>query len=373
MKKSLFITLDFPPVVGGVARYYQDLVEQFTKEEVLVVAPCARDTKESSHTQVLRKNLLWSHWLWPRWTKSIFTIWRLVRIHNINILWAGQLLPIGTVCVLLKLFSQTPYIVFVHGMDIGILSGRKKYLAKIILKNASFVVANSRHTEKLAQQCGVLSSVIVHPCPTDLTVHTKSNALLPQKLQNKPLILSVGRLVERKGFDRIIALMPQLLEKLPDTHYAVIGDGEELSALQQRVDKLSKKHPLIQERVHFIGKVVDEKLAAYYRAATVFAMPNQNINGDVEGFGLVYLEAALFGKPAIAGNSGGAPEAVIHEKTGLIVKNDTELLHALIKLLTDTSYRERLGSAAKKRARKEFQWDVQAQKLKQALAQLSSN
>jgi phosphatidylinositol alpha-1,6-mannosyltransferase len=162
----------------------------------------------------------------------------------------------------------------------------------------------------------------------------------------QPLILSVGRLMKRKGFDNVIRTLPRLVAQGIDAHYAVIGIGEEQAYLQGLADELG-----LGDRVHLLGHVPYEDLPRWYCACSVFAMPNRDIGGDTEGFGLVFLEAASAGRPALAGTAGGASSAVVDGVTGLLV--DGESLDAietgLARLLANSAEAERMGRQGRER------------------------
>ncbi len=156
------------------------------------------------------------------------------------------------------------------------------------------------------------------------------------------VILSVGRLVERKGFDRIIELMPQLLTDGVDVHYIICGRGPMMGGLTKLAEQ---QH--VSDRVHFAGFVSDQQLADYYAACDLFSMItffNQKA-ACIEGFGIVYLEAGYFEKPVIAARVGGVPDAVKHEETGLLVdpESEVETYQTLLRLCRDRQLRQRLG------------------------------
>jgi phosphatidylinositol alpha-1,6-mannosyltransferase len=180
-----------------------------------------------------------------------------------------------------------------------------------------------------------------HPAPVDEELRRSVNVS-----GDKKLILSVGRLMRRKGFDNVIRSLPILLEQGLIIEYALIGIGNEKTYLQELAEELN-----VAEHVHFLGHVSYEDLPRWYHACDLFAMPNRDIEGDSEGFGLVFLEAAASGKPAIAGKAGGTSSAVIDGKTGLLVdgENVAEIATAMGRLLDDPEESSRLGHAARQR------------------------
>jgi len=161
--------------------------------------------------------------------------------------------------------------------------------------------------------------------------------------ENAIVILSVGRLVKRKGFGRVIDNLNQLLNQGLDVHYIICGRGKMQSELEQKASQLK-----LTERVHFAGFVPDADLADYYAASDIFAMLTfyDAQSASIEGFGIVYAEAGYFGKPVIASRIGGVEDAVHHEENGLLVSPDSpeEISQALIRLCKDKQLREKLGN-----------------------------
>ncbi len=160
------------------------------------------------------------------------------------------------------------------------------------------------------------------------------------------LILSVGRLMRRKGFDSVIRVLPMLRKQGVDAHYVVIGIGENHEYLKGLAVEFG-----VTERVHLLGHVSYEDLPRWYCASDLFAMPNRDIDGDTEGFGLVYLEAAAAGRPALAGTAGGTGSAVVDEVTGLRVDGEQvdAIARALVRLLCNRDEAEQMGRNGRER------------------------
>jgi phosphatidylinositol alpha-1,6-mannosyltransferase len=175
------------------------------------------------------------------------------------------------------------------------------------------------------------------------------------------LVVNVGRLVPRKGADVLIEAVARLRSSHPDVTLAVAGAGRDRERLQRLASR--RRAP-----VRFLGRVPDERLPALYACANVFAAPNRTRWGGLEqeGFGIVFLEAAACGVPQVAGDSGGAPDAVVHGETGLLVDRPaipSEVASALGRLLDDPAERRRLGEQSRKRAVELFAYDVLAAQL----------
>lgn len=174
----------------------------------------------------------------------------------------------------------------------------------------------------------------------------------------QPLVLSVGRMQKRKGFDHVLAALPALLEHGHDVHYALIGIGEQMEELKAQARSLG-----LAERTHFLGHVSPDDLPRWYNACDVFAMPNREVDGDTEGFGMVFLEAGACGKPCIAGRAGGTGSAVADNVTGLRVDGTStaDIAAALNRLLSDRDLARAMGTEAHARAVQRHSWQKVAE------------
>ncbi len=185
---------------------------------------------------------------------------------------------------------------------------------------------------------------------------------LKQKLGlgSKKVILTITRLVERKGLDTVLESLEKVLKKVPEAHYLVVGEGED----RQRLESIIRKNGLAGN-VTFTGRVPYEELNAYYNAGDLFVMPSRTQPPDVEGFGIVFLEANACGLPVIGSDSGGIPSAIKHGATGFIVpEGDSGLLaERIIELLTHSELRDRLGNEGRRRVVEEANWQSVSSKL----------
>lgn len=275
---------------------------------------------------------------------------------------AGQILPIGTALWLMRLAFGWRYIVFAHGYDVALARRNrwKSWLARRVLRSAYGVVANSNFTKSLAVAAGARSESvrIVYPCadlgPADNQLVNELRARW--QLQDKLVVLSVARLVPRKGLADVIAAVAALRAEFPALRYVVAGEGECRSELEQVAKQ--KNTPVV-----FTGAVSDRELAACYELCDVFVLTPKEDEVDVEGFGTVYVEAQAHGKPVIGSAVGGVPEAV--GEAGTVVHSPAKLTGALRQLLRDEEERRQLGAVGKRRASEIFSWSIQAQKIEQ--------
>jgi phosphatidylinositol alpha-1,6-mannosyltransferase len=193
---------------------------------------------------------------------------------------------------------------------------------------------------------------VEHFIPTDASALRESLGI-----SKKKVIVSVGRLVHRKGQDRLIEAMPEILSTVPDAHLLLIGEGPYREYLQ----KLVHKHKL-QSCVTFIGRIQYKDLPMYLCTGDVFAMPSRSrlMGLEVEGLGIVYLEASSCGLPVLAGNSGGAPDAVVQNETGLVVDgtDNRQIASAAIELLNSKSASQLMGATGRQWIVENWRWEI---------------
>ncbi|HRD09636.1 MAG TPA: glycosyltransferase family 4 protein, partial [Candidatus Nanopelagicaceae bacterium] len=185
-------------------------------------------------------------------------------------------------------------------------------------------------------------------------------------IDTKPTIVSVGRLVHRKGQDRLVEAMPRILEKIPNAHLIFIGEGPHRKVLDTLVSQLA-----LDDHVSFIGRIHYADLPRYISMGDIFAMPSRSrlLGLEVEGLGIVYLEASACGLPVIGGSSGGAPDAVKHGITGYVVdgNNVEEIADRSIELLRDSELRATMGAAGRKWVVDEWRWQIWSHEFNKAL------
>ncbi|MFA5128590.1 MAG: glycosyltransferase family 4 protein [Patescibacteria group bacterium] len=373
MKKLLIATIEFPPQRGGIANYLAGVAGALPADKVAVLAPRQKGEENFDNHEpykIYRKKLF-VNFLWPKWLPLVWHLWRVARREKIEVILVSQVLPVGTVAMIVKKIFKIPYFISCHGMDILTAAGnpRKKKLMNKILEQASGVVANSEFTKKELVKLAVPENkiIIIYPCPG------RMSGIAPERiseiknrlgLADKKIILTVGRLVARKGQNKVIEAMTEILKHVPNAIYVIVGDGLESEKLKIQSEKLK-----LENNILFTGEISEEKKLAFYQLCDVFIMTPRQIGADVEGFGTVYLEANQFGKPVVAGGSGGVGEAVADGVTGLVVdpENITQIAEAVIKILTDENLAKKMGEEGRERVEKEFEWEIQTEKLKKFL------
>jgi phosphatidylinositol alpha-1,6-mannosyltransferase len=285
---------------------------------------------------------------------------RLALTHRFDAIHAGRALPEGLTAWAVARLTLHRVVIYAHGEELTTWGRGGKYKAmRFALRHANRVIANSEFTRDELLNMGVNPARITLIYPgVDVARFRPGLAFADLRESvgvgtNGKLILSVGRLSRRKGFDQVILSLPTLVSAGLDVHYALIGIGED----QDYLLELAREHG-VAARVHLIGHVSADDLPRWYNACDVFAMPNREINGDTEGFGMVFIEAAACGKPSVAGLAGGTGAAVLDGVTGLRIAGDSlpKVTTALGDILGTPQLSQRLGQLGYTRATNEFGW-----------------
>lgn len=378
----LLVSELFPPAVGGTSALFSNI---YGRLEIPVVVlsngqphgqerhPGSKSTRRWTRINGRLRGL--------RSFAELEQTWRISRLARKEVSSSGQLivhtgrpLPEGLSALAAKLVGPhgPSYICWVHGEDLAVALTSREHslLARMVCRNAALVFCSSEFAASLVRSVGVEHQRIrtIHPgVDTDRFSPSVDGAAERRALSlSGPTLLTVGRLQRRKGHDLTIAAVAKLAARIPGLRYVIAGDGSE----RQRLIELSVALG-VSEQVIFLGGVNDERLPGLYAACDLFVMPNRVEDQDVEGFGIVYLEAAATGRASIGGRSGGVPEAILHDHTGLLVSgtDEAELADAICALLEDDNRRHRMGTAGRARVCKDFTWAVAAEKVARAHAE----
>ena len=374
--RHLLVTNDFPPKVGGIQTYLWELWRRLPPEEFAVLTTAHPDATAFDAAQPFRVERVSGTVLWP--TPGLCRrIDRLAAELDAGFVVLDPALPLGAVGPQLA----RPYLVVAHGAEIPV-AGRIPVVGAIlarVLRGGAGAVAGGRYAAaELARAAGPRRpsrrrripplDVAAIPPGVDtqrfVPVPEQERPAIRRSLglpEDGPLVVNVGRLVPRKGADVLIEAVARLRSAHPCLTLAVAGAGRD----RQRLERLATRR---RAPVRFLGRVADDRLPALYACADVFAAPNRARWGGLEqeGFGIVFVEAAACGIPQVAGDSGGAPEAVVHGETGLLVERPgipSEVASALERLIGDPAERRRLGQQSRRRAVDLFAYDVLAARL----------
>jgi len=363
MSRVLLVTMDYLPNYGGVANYYSQIVKQLKPGVAVLTNIAGQDDKNNNEFHV---NFIWKC-VNPQWLPLLWLIPRYLKKSQAKIIWVGNILPVGTAAYILNKFFKIPYFISLHGLDIQLTkkNAKKRKLAFKILNKANFITVNSKFTASLLVEYNIPASkiVVVYPSPSILSVPKSKiieNLQAKYQLNNKKIILTVSRLVKRKNIEQVISAVSQLMTSFSNLVYVVVGDGPEREVLEQKIGNLNNN-------ILLIGSVDKEELSAWYNLCDIFVLTPTSDEVDVEGFGIVYLEALSLAKPVVASKVGGVEEAA--GSGAKYVNNNNELVYTLKELLTNESLRKQLGLAGQQHIQ-QFALNRQVNKILNALGGL---
>ena len=370
MRRHLLVTNDFPPKVGGIQSYLWELWRRLPAGSVAVHSTPYEGAREFDAAQDFAVSRSREPVLLPTPMVSR-RVGRLAEAHRADLVIWDPALPVGHVAPKVEL----PYAVVLHGAEVtvpGRLPGTRQLLRRV-LRGASLVICAGRYPAAEAERAAgrSLPTVVVPPGVDTARfqpLDSAERASVRQELGlpvDAPLVVSVSRLVPRKGMDTLIRAAARLRDRVPDVVVAIAGSGRDRARLEGLIASTGAP-------VRLLGRVPDEVLPGLYGAGDVFSMSCRNRWGGLEqeGFGIVFVEAAAAGVPAVAGESGGSAEAVVHGETGLVVPRpdaSDQVADALADLLDDEARRREMGRRARQRAEIEFSYDVLAARLRSGI------
>lgn len=351
--KTLLFTLEYPPFKGGVANYYWNIAKYWPDPEKIEIL-------DNNDNKILKK------FFYPKWLFAVFVLFKNIKKKKINHILVGHILPLGTIVYFLSKFMKIKYSVIIHGMDIkyAYKIGRKRLLATKILKQADNIICTNSYIADFIRinfdnKISPKISVVNPGINTDVEINYKraEELKIKYRVYNNPLIFSIGRFVKRKGFDNMLLAMPEIQKYYPNLFYVLAGDGPDKEYIKNNSKGVSN--------VLFLGKISEEDKWAWLSICDIFAMPSREIEGDMEGFGIVYLEAGLCKKAVIGGNSGGVKDAVISAITGILTdpNNVEKIANSTLILLNDENTRKKMGTTARERILKNFSATKQVVKI----------
>lgn len=373
--KSLLLSEIFPPKTGGSGRWFWEIYSRLPREgTVLAVGEDPRqEAFDLTHDlPLVRMPLALKRWGVRSWEGlrgywgAVSRLMRLVRLRGIGMVHCGRVLPEGLMALALKWRLGLPYLCYVHGEDVTGAGTSREYsfLVHRVLRGAARIIANSYNTQRiLCQEWQVPAEKVqvLHPgVDTTRFVPAAADAEFRRELGwgDRPVVLTVGRLQKRKGHDQMIAALPAIRQAVGDVLYAIAGEGEERPLLARLAAEAG-----VTEHVQFLGEIDDRRLIGCYQQCDLFILPNRQVGRDIEGFGMVLVEAQACGKPVIAGASGGTAETMDVGRTGRIVACETpEPIAAQVsELLLDRRRLGAMGEAARQFVVEHFDWQALAQ------------
>lgn len=376
MKRTLLVTNDFPPVVGGIQTYLEEYCRRLPAEDLVVLAStppegtaAALEYDRAVPYEVHRNP---THMLLP--VPAVRDqMQEIIETRDIHTVWFGAAAPLGLLAPAARAAGAHNIIATTHGHEVGwsMIPGARQALRKIF-RDADVVSYISQYT--LRRLSGVLprgKATVQLPSGIDVE-RFAPDAVGRTQLRERygigevPTVCCVSRLVRRKGQDALIRIWPQVVRAIPNARLVIVGWGP----LAKTLGQMRRESP-VRESIILTGKVPFAELPAHVAMADVFAMPcrTRGKGLDVEGLGIVFLEASAAGVPVIAGDSGGAPETVIEGVTGTVVngRDDRALTQAIIDLLSDPVKARTMGRAGRNEMIAHWQWPALIEKLTGAI------
>lgn len=369
--KRLLVSEIFPPRSGGSGRWFWEIYRRLSRADHVIAAgenPQQQQFDQTHDLRIERIPLSMSQWglrslIGLRgYRRALWQLQKLVRRHGIGFVHCGRCLPEGVMVLALKFLFRIPYLCYVHGEDINTARESREltWLVRQVLRGAKCLIANSQNTANLLLQDWSMPTEkvrILHPgvdiarfVPAARDEQTRTRL----GWQGRRVVLIVGRLQRRKGQDQMIRAVALLRERLPDLICCIVGQGEDDAYLRGLAAELQ-----VADRIQFRGETTDGELIECFQQCDLFALPNRQVGQDIEGFGMVLLEAQACGRPVLAGTSGGTAETMRIGETGCLVNCDgpDELAAQVAEMLNDPAGLDRMGAAGREWVERHFSWD----------------
>jgi phosphatidylinositol alpha-1,6-mannosyltransferase len=373
--KTLLVTNDFPPRVGGVQRTLHALVQQFPSDRIAVLAPRWEGWREHDAAEPYAVYRYPPTFLWPTPDLGL-RVRDIVREFGADVVLFGHALPTALLGPGLAR-RDIPFVVGAHGAEywLASLPGTAALMRYATSRAARVAVMCSAFVGRVVRTVvpsRVPVSVLYPGADIDRFRPDLSGEEVRKRhgISDRPLVVCVSRLVPRKGQDVLIRAMPAIRRRVPDAVLLIVGGGP----YRARLESMAGEAP--GGSVVFAGEVSEEELPLHYAAGDVFAMPCRSrfAGLEVEGWGNVFLEAAACGRPSVAGDSGGAAEAVLDGETGLVVdgRHAGAVAEAVAGVLADPVRARAMGKSARARVERAYTWPRIAERLAGWLRQASA-
>ncbi|WP_256104434.1 glycosyltransferase family 4 protein [Streptomyces sp. ODS05-4] len=380
MHKTLIVTNDFPPRPGGIQAFLHNMALRLDPERTVVYASTWKRGREGAEAtaqfdaeqpfRVVRDR---TTMLLPT-PRVTATATALLREHGCTSVWFGAAAPLGLMAPALRRAGARRLVATTHGHEAGWaqLPAARQLLGRIGESTDTITYLGEYTRSRIARALSPAAAarmVQLPPGVDEKAFHPDSGGDAVRArlgLTDRPVVVCVSRLVPRKGQDTLIEAMPAILAAHPDAVLLVVGGGP----YDKELRKLAAAAG-VADAVRFTGAVPWSQLPAHYGAGDVFAMPCRTRRGglDLEGLGIVYLEASATGLPVVAGDSGGAPDAVLDGETGWVVRGGSpgEAAERITALLGDPELRRRMGERGRAWVEEKWRWDLLAERLEELL------
>ncbi len=369
--RLLIFGSEFPPGPGGIGTHAYQLARQLQNKGWEIVVLTIQDYISDDEAQSFNSQQDFPVYrLESRRINFLDALYRFSRLREIVKAWLPNLLLASGARMVWLAAATTisnglPWVAVGHGTEFASKKLWERAITRWAYSRANGIVSVSEFTKRRMLDMGIQSSrARVIPNGADegqfYPLDCKTTWAFRQKLgfSNENILLTVGNVSKRKGQDVVIRALPKILETFPNTHYLIVGLPTRKSSYSALADRLG-----VGEHVHFIGKVKDEQLSAFYNAADIFVMNSRfTDDGDFEGYGIAVVEAALCGKPAVVSGGSGLEEAIAADRTGLVVPQNQfeKTAKAILNLLGNAEKRSQMGRQARQRALEQQTWEHRA-------------
>ena len=369
--RVLLVTHQFPPGVGGIETHSFETAKNMA---VLGHRPLVLTTKVGNWQDFDGSAPFGIHRMPSSSSKLLRLILTVIYTALVTLYSRSEVIycphwrSSGIAVAVCSLVLRTPFFIVVHGTEIVGLSDSwfKLTLLRWVASRSCGMVASTRYQQEILGTYGIHhDKVFLSPQGVDISrfaKNPKAGLVLRNRLDlgDSKLLLTVARLVERKGHDQIIQALPQVLSALPNTYYLIVGTG----AMVPELKELAVRYG-VHNNIRFCGYVADEALPSYYNACDLYVMPNREVEGDVEGFGISFVEAGACAKPVIGGASAGVVHVIAPGVTGLTVDplDNRGLAEAIIEILSNPVAASQMGEAGHNRVRESYDFEIITSKL----------
>lgn len=392
--KIRFLALSelYVPQKGGHVIWFHEICNRLGQVKLLTRKEDGYPDKEmSGSVEIMRVFMRRVNWCIPQSLPIYANLFfrGLFAAINSDVVLSARVIPEGFVGCFISKFKKIPNAVIVHGEEINrlktiegknIVNSVIVYLKKKIiwgtLERSDLIIANSSFTKQLVLDGGIPENKVkvVHPGTDPVRFYPKDkNVELVKRfgLEGKTVLLATGRLTPRKGQDMTIRALPEIVKKFPGVVYMIVGNGEYENELKSLVKECS-----VEKHVVFCDSVSNELLPDMYNLCDLFMMPNRTLkkSNDVEGFGIVFLEANACGKPVLGGLSGGVPDSVVDGMSGLLISADCpeNISKSVIELLSDRGKMKKMGLWGRQRVLDRLTWQHSADDIARYVSDLLS-
>ncbi|MEJ4113337.1 glycosyltransferase family 4 protein [Corynebacterium kroppenstedtii] len=372
--RVLLVTNDFPPTLGGIQTYLYEFIQTLEPDRLVVFASTQDEQAAQKFDHEVPFTMIrWPHQVMLPTPRTARRMQDIIRAWSIDTVWFGSSTPLGVMASAARRAGARKIVASTHGHEIGwSMIPVARQVLRLIGSRVDTLTYVSQYARRRTQRAFGPNPQWVSLQPgidlSRFSPHSAARDRIRREygLDRVPVVACISRIVPRKGQDMLVEALPRIRQRIPQVKLLIVGPGTGRESLMARASALGVGDALVTT-----GPVPFDALPDYYRCADVFAMPVRTVGGglDVEGLGIVFLEAQACGIPVVAGNGGGAPETVLDSETGLVVNGRKldEIADAVTRLLADPTWAATMGDKGRRHIESEWSWSVRGPQLAHAL------